>query len=130
MIAAAVLLASACGPGETEDTNGKKKLDVIVDADPAVLATFEPWEASCVLWLRADCRKSVECTKPVDDDCTQDDKALRDKCDDLAANSDPPCADPEPASFDDCRSRTENETCTEYCDGNFCFDFCFFTCLS
>jgi len=97
----------------------------LVRSDPAVLATFEPWEASCIRWLRGDCRKSSDCDRGLAPECDDDDETLRATCNEMADG----CAEPDPLSFDRCLSRTTEETCAEFCDIQVCVNVCVFSCL-
>lgn len=116
--------------GDGNEGDGNEGEGGLAASDPAVLATFEPWEADCIRWLRAGCLKSDACDLPLSTDCDDDDEELRFACNDMVEGDDEtPCAAPDPQSFVDCQARTEAETCQEYCDSEFCFDFCFFSCL-
>ncbi len=118
IVLSAILLVSACGEGEYEG---------IRPSDPEVLASFEEWERECVRWIRSDCYKAEACEIEPASDCSDRDVTLRDTCRGMAAEGS--CSAPNPESFERCRTRTEGETCEEYCDGGFCFNFCFFSCL-
>lgn len=130
-LALVLTLGAACsdrgagaGAGEGE---GEPAIAV---SDPAVLSTYESWEASCIRWLRGGCSKSDQCDLPLSSDCDDDDETLRVTCNEMVADEDNPCAEPDPLSFDECLSRDREQTCSEYCDdAQFCFNFCFFRCL-
>lgn len=116
LVTAGTSLLGACGDDEFEG---------IRPSDPAVLATFEPWERACVQWLRNDCYKAESCEIEPAPDCSKEDTELRLACQDMIDS----CVAPDPQSFVECRERTAAESCQEYCDGGFCFNFCFFNCL-
>jgi hypothetical protein len=108
---------------------GSNTSDALPPAVDAIIehAPFEPWVLSCIGWSRAGCTKASACGITPDPSCASDDDVLGILC----QRDQGSCLHPDPASFDNCRTKVETETCAAYCapGQQFCFDFCFFDCL-
>jgi hypothetical protein len=120
LVVAGMLVAAGCG-GEEEEHEGP-----VPSSDPEVLATYEAWERECILWIRTGCHKAQGCAITPASNCWDSDAELRAECRAMVEGE---CQMPDPESFERCGDRTANESCQEYCDGGYCFDFCFYSCL-
>lgn len=104
-------------------------VDARVDTSEDSPVILADWEKACIGWLHASCAKAMTCSIPPGEDCGKSDIQLRDVCRQKINTTN--CARPDPASFDECGHLDESEACNMYCPPpqQFCFDFCFFSCL-